>query len=66
MSYAYSKDNLIEQTAVSIFKDLKWEPANVCQEARDVLLFRRLNQLMKIYEQDKNPLFPTTFCFLDD
>ena len=29
MSNAYSEDNLIEQTAVAIFKDLKWETANV-------------------------------------
>jgi type I restriction enzyme R subunit len=29
MSYTYSEDGLIEQTAISIFKDLKWETANV-------------------------------------
>lgn len=29
MSYAYSEDSLIEQTAVSIFRDLEWETANV-------------------------------------
>ena len=29
MPYAYSEDNLIEQTAVAIFKELKWEIANV-------------------------------------
>ena len=27
MPYAYSEDTLIEQTAVSIFKELKWETA---------------------------------------
>ncbi len=29
MPYAYSEDSLIEQTAIAIFKDLKWETANV-------------------------------------
>ena len=29
MPYAYSEDSLIEQTAVTIFKELKWEIANV-------------------------------------
>lgn len=29
MSYAYSEDNLIEQTAIQIFQDLGWETANV-------------------------------------
>lgn len=27
MPYAYSEDTLIEQTAIGIFKDLKWETA---------------------------------------
>jgi hypothetical protein len=31
MPYAYSEDPLIEQTAIAIFKDLKWETANVYQ-----------------------------------
>ncbi len=34
MPYAYSEDTLIEQTAISIFKDLKWETANVLQGER--------------------------------
>lgn len=29
MAYAYSEDSLIEQTAVSIFRDMAWETANV-------------------------------------
>jgi type I restriction enzyme R subunit len=31
MPYAYSEDTLIEQTAIAIFKELKWETANVYQ-----------------------------------
>lgn len=31
MPNAYSEDSLIEQTAIAIFKDLKWETANVYQ-----------------------------------
>ncbi len=31
MPYAYSEDTLIEQTAIAIFKELKWETVNVYQ-----------------------------------
>ena len=31
MRNSYSEDTLIEQTAIAIFKDLKWETANVYQ-----------------------------------
>ena len=29
MTYEYSEDKLIEQTAIKLFKELKWETANV-------------------------------------
>ncbi|NOY50811.1 MAG: hypothetical protein GXO88_09660 [Chlorobi bacterium] len=29
MTYDYSEDKLIEQTAIKLFKDLKWNTANV-------------------------------------
>lgn len=39
MPYAYSEDNLIEKTAVGIFKELKWEiKSQKLEVAQDDLL----------------------------
>ena len=67
MPYAYSEDTLIEQTAISIFKDLKWETANVLQGERfgaagtlgraseaDVLLRERFLRAVQLF----NPGLP--------
>ena len=67
MPYAYSEETLIEQTAISIFKDLKWETANVLQGERfgaggtlgraseaDVLLRERFLRALRLF----NPGLP--------